>query len=254
MTSVSVLVPVGWLGGPDMQQARGRAWTYVRSWYATHHPEWEIVEGRQSREQRSAGWVKGEALRDAASRATGAVLVVADADVFTAPEHLEWAVSEALDGRWAVPHRIVHRLTPDETERVYAGHQPRRGAVTVSPYEGAAGGGLAVLTREMWDTVGGIDTGFVGWGREDHSFGWALNATIGFASKGRGLLWHLWHPGGEGGRKPTDANAELGARYKHAKKNPLAMAELIAERRASGHLAPAHLHRDRDLANAHHHD
>lgn len=243
MTAVSVLVPANF----DCAHRRA-AWRHVEQHYRTNHPDWQLVVGDHG----GGAWCKGRAVAAAAARADGDVLVIADADVYTAPAALEQAVSVAATGeQWAIPHKLVHRLTEAETARVLAGHEPRRAAVTIAPYEGAAGGGLVAIPRAMWDEVGGIDTGFVGWGREDHSLGWALSAMFGWHVRGTGLLWHLWHPGGEGGRQPTDANRDLGQRYRKARQAPLVMAALIAERRASGHLAPAHLHRDRDPRGAH---
>lgn len=245
---VSILVPVGWHGNAEMQQARGKAWAFVRAWYQNQHPDWELVEGRQTREQRQAGWVKGQAFNDAASRATGDVFVLADADVFIDAAILNHATRVAVeDGKWCVPYKLVYRLSEHATELVYRGTPPRRGDLITAPYEGSAGGGLAVVTREMWDAVGGFDTGFVGWGKEDHAFGCALHAMVSWHERLDGLLWHLWHPmGGSTNRRPSPANNELHHRYKKARQNPPAMAALIAERRASGHLAPAHLDLHRD--------
>lgn len=237
MTTVSILVPLN-----TNCPYRQRAWAYVERHYRTHHPEWDLITGDHG----GGPWIKGLALRRAAEQATGEVLVVADADVYTDPINLAAAVECAAGGDWSIPHKLVYRLTEAETQRVYDGHEPRRGSVTIAPYEGAAGGGLLAVRRDQWDAVGGFDTGFVGWGREDHSFGWAMLGTFGWNVRQDGRLWHLYHPGGEGGRQPGEANRALGARYKHAKKNPPEMAALIAERRASGHLAPAHLDSDRD--------
>lgn len=55
------------------------------------------------------------------------------------------------------------------------------------------GGGVLVVTREAWDSVGGFDESYVGWGWEDSYFNgklllqWDWNILPGEA-------WHFHHP------------------------------------------------------------
>ena len=55
-------------------------------------------------------------------------------------------------------------------------------------------GGCIIITRELWDLVGGFDTGFVGWGHEDGAFALACEVLGGHKLQrvpGRAL--HLEH-------------------------------------------------------------
>ena len=101
--SVSVIVP--WQPGDPHREA---AWTYLR-------PAWEaigeLVEGRCS-----SPWVKADAIADGLSRATGDMLVIADADVWVDPTE-----AVAACATWAVPHLKVHRLSERSTARAIAG-------------------------------------------------------------------------------------------------------------------------------------
>lgn len=224
--SVSVLVPYT---SPDEHRARAR--TYVLDWYARHHPGWEIIEGICA-----GDWSKGEALADAAARATHDVFVLADADSLVPPDILHDAVRRVAGGAsWVMPHRRVYRFDRAATEAVYGGAEPAANPAWCKdrpPYGGVVGGGITVLSRATWDTVGGIDPRFVGWGGEDIAFGWALETLCGPGVHLGSPLFHLWHRQehqGEHRRGSPDAEA-LAARYRHARGRPDAMRVLVAER------------------------
>lgn len=180
--SVAVLVPFT----PGRCEWRDRAWAWVRAHYAAEHPGWAVVTGSCDGE-----WSKGRAVADALAQTDADVMVIADADVLAPPSALRDAVSALRTHGWAIPHRKVHRLDQDATQAFYAGRTVRR--YDRPPYKGVAGGGLVVLTRAAYEECP-IDPRFLGWGGEDVSWGWALNALKGPPWRGDADLTHLWHP------------------------------------------------------------
>jgi hypothetical protein len=215
---ISVLVPYG--GGCPWRE---RAWDYVRAHYEREHADWELVVGTCEGE-----WSKGGALADAFCRSTGSILVVADADSFIAPSVLLEAVRLVADGQpWVVPHTYVQRLHRRHTEEVLAGASPRRGRNARPPYRGVIGGGIVVLNRQAWGTVGGVDERFRGWGGEDISFGWALETLIGPCVRLDGELWHLWHPHPAPRRRGSPASEALAGRYREARGHPQQMRAIV---------------------------
>lgn len=204
MTTVTVVVP--WRGGEPW---RDRAWTYVSAWYATHHPSWEVVTA----DGPAGPWCKATAVQAAMDRVDSGVVVVADADVIT-PDVGECVTAVAAGAPWAVPHHIVHRLTPDATTAVRDGaplpdwrlpHTLLR-QVVAEIHRSVVGGGVVVLDRACWDTVP-MDARFTGWGQEDLAWGWALTRTYSTPYRPLGPLWHLWHP-------PQDRDTRtVGSRY-----------------------------------------
>jgi hypothetical protein len=214
---VSVLVPFADQGC----EYRTRAWAYVRNHYATNHAGWHLVVGN------CAGpWSKGAAISDALTRTDGDVLVLADADSWCDPDALRLAV--ATDAPWVVPHGKVYRLNQRGTAKLYSGLL-QRGHTARRPYIGPAGGGLVVLSRTAYETVGGFDPRFSGWGGEDISLGWALDTLVGPYTRIGTQLHHLWHPHPAPSHRGSPETEALAARYKAARGDRTAMATLVAE-------------------------
>lgn len=205
---VSVIIP--W--APDVgcrHREAALAWTVSR-WVATGH---EVVVG-----EHAGPWCKAAAVADGLARATGDVLVVADADVWTTG--WQAAIDQVVSGvPWAMPHGKVHRLTHAATQAVLDGHEPTQGMnLTQSPYQGWPGGGMVVLRRDVYAQAP-LDPRFVGWSGEDESWAHALRTLAGPGWRGTALLWHLWHPPQErmSRRWGSPEARELAARYVRAR-------------------------------------
>lgn len=137
-------------------------------------------------------WVKANVVMPAIERSTADVVVVHDADV--AVGGLRDAVEALQRGAaWSVPHGPVHRLTRASTEQVLAGADPTDGDLDEAPYWGIASGGAVAVRRDVALDIP-MDPRFVGWGGEDHAWGYALHVLHGTPWRGDRPLWHLWHP------------------------------------------------------------
>lgn len=224
LVSVAVLMPVG-----ITDEWRDRARVYVSDWYAKHFPDAELVVGECAGE-----WSKGEAIANAAERAgSGAqAFVLADADSFTrSPEELRAALDRVAAGApWATPHTHVYRLRDTETRRIEDDPRlpPRLGYTARPVYVGPVGGGITVVSREAFDTVRGIDRRFLGWGGEDHAFGWALETLTGPGARIGGRLVHLWHPHPAPDLRPPAESQQLLELYRSARGMPRRMAAVVA--------------------------
>lgn len=158
------------------------------------------------------------------------VLVIADADVWT--DELTVAIAAIHAGEpWAVPHTLIHRLTLEASETLYAG-----GCATdpcEKPYEGVIGGGIVIARRELLLEVP-LDPRFVGWGQEDESWGAALRTLAGEPWRGGADLWHLWHPPQERLSRTRGSREgwNLRRRYLRARRDPELMREIVEEAKA----------------------
>lgn len=222
MPDVSVLVPYRPDGGH-----RDRVWGWVSRWWASNHPQWQIVVGVCA----DGPWVKAAAVEDALAKADGHLLVLADADVIC--EGVGLAVEQVVGGApWAVPHHTVHRLTEQATTAVMGGAIPRtRLGLERKPYRGVEGGGLVVVPRAAYEQVP-LDPRFAGWGQEDESAGLAWNTLLGRRWRGGAPLWHLHHPLADRVNRHVGSAESwaLHVRYRYAAKDgPAAMRSLIDE-------------------------
>lgn len=224
--TVSVLVP--WRPGCPWREA---AWAWVQDQYATTHPDWEIVTGTSP----DGPFSRSQAILDAASRATGDMLVVADSDVWCDPAE---AILEADDHGWAIPHLLVHRLSEESTRHVLAGANwrglplSRDNTQDRKPYEGFETGTLVVLRRNVLE-LAPPDPRFVGWGQEDQAWSSALRCLVGPPHRGNADLVHLWHPPQPRKTRAVGSSESfaLWRRYALARNRPARMRDLINEGR-----------------------
>lgn len=199
-----VTVAIPYRGGCPHRDA---AWDYVRRRY--DELGLEVVVGVCD-----GPWRKAVAVNNALRRATGDVVVIADADVWC--DTTIDAVDEVLAGNpWSVPHSKVKRLTEQATAAVLAGG-PLCGDLDERAYEGIEGGGIVVMHRDLWKQAP-MDPRFVGWGQEDEAWGIALRTHGGRIRRLKGVLWHLWHPPQRRDSRGigSEASLELFKRYVH---------------------------------------
>lgn len=216
MSTVTVLVP--WLSDGAHRDV---AWQWLRHRWSTVYPGWRIVEAPCP----PGPWSKGAAIRDVLHLVPDGVVVLADADCWT--DGIPTAVKAGQP--WAVPHRLVRRLTPTATRRLIAGAEPS-GPLAEPAYLGHPGGGITVLSRTLLADVP-VDPRFQGWGHEDDAWAIALTTLAGRPWRGVEPLLHLWHP-----PQPRTSRLRgsgdswaLYLRYCKARGKPHQMRHLLAE-------------------------
>lgn len=204
---------------------RQRALDYICDRYQRLHPDWKICIGELPE---WVPWSKGHAVNLAVEQTDADTLVIADSDSFCA--NLSEATRLVETGTaWVVPHRWVFRLTDQATIDLIAGGEPRRNRLARGRYTGPRGGGITVVSREAFDTVGGIDPRFMGWGGEDIAFGLALDTLCGWGPRLDADLFHLWHPHPAPDLRGPPESEALVARYAAAKGVPRLMRAVIAD-------------------------
>jgi len=211
----------------DERRIMLRDWTYY--WFESLIG-WPIFEGDTDDED----FCRAGAI-NAAARAAGDWdwALIGDADTVQMPEGLEAA--RALGDPFSIPwdHRI--KLSQPATQKF-----GREGPYVISDHDrdrrdgtSPRGGGATVfVSREAFETVGGFDESFKGYGNEDLAFVAAIETLV----LGRGVahlpgkVLHLYHPPRRfvGTRRAaTVPNQERWDRYKAAAWNPEEMRALI---------------------------
>lgn len=236
--SVSVLIP--WRSGCDWREAALR---WVIAHYRATCPDWQIVTG----ECAPGPFNRSEAILDAAARADEDMFVIADGDVWCNPTEMVIAIDHAEQSGWAIPHRLIHRLSPDSTLKVLGGVKWRGLPLSFDnpqdrrPYEGFEAGTLLVMPRATLELVP-PDVRFVGWGQEDQAWAAALRTLVGRPWRGTADLVHLWHPA-----QPRQTRAvgssdsfSLWREYAMARNRPARMRALVDAGRDHARAARGH--------------
>jgi hypothetical protein len=195
---------------------RDELWAWCRPWWQEHFPEWPLFEGHHT-----VGLFNRSAALNLAAAAAGEwdVAVIIDADVICDPEHVREAVRIAADqGRMVVPFTVRHNLDARGSRKVMAGYDgPWERYIAQNYYDQHSS--VVAVPRNVWQTVGGFDERFAGWGMEDTAFACAVTTLVGPLVHMEGEAWHLWHPSAPEGHRGTpsaNANRARGARYQQA--------------------------------------
>lgn len=201
-----VLAPWRDSGCPWRQRSRDLVLEHWSSWADVHVGEPD--DGPFNRSQ---------ALNRAAA-AAGAwdIALLVDLDVITPHTQADIAVEIAAGtGRLVLAFDRLMLLPRSRTQQAHDGRPLTAG----SPVAGHVSCAV-VVTRELWDTVGGFDERFRGWGAEDRAFH-AACTTLGprHGLRVDGFAWHLWHPRSAERTAVTPehrANVALADRYREA--------------------------------------
>lgn len=108
------------------------------------------------------------------------------ADFLLADDESVW---EALDtDGYTLCSTQATQCNAAETAAIHNG-QPAPTRLDKHPF-----GGVNVVTRDLWETVGGFDPRFGGWGHEDRAFVHCVTTLHGPRNRVPGRLINLWHP------------------------------------------------------------
>lgn len=198
---------------------RDALWAWTRQWWRDHHPDWPIYEGHHDVGlfNRSAAINRASGSADWTADRPWDVAVIIDADVLVDVDRTRQAVDEAIaTGRMVLPFDVRKDLDRRGSDLVMNGYRGSWTKFVHRTYTDMVSS-VVVVTRALWDAVGGFDESFVGWGFEDNAFAAACETFSGAGVlKLPGELWHLWHPTAKEGRVGTlsfEANRRRSERY-----------------------------------------
>jgi predicted glycosyltransferase involved in capsule biosynthesis len=241
---ISILIPFR-ESAQAVERAENVQW--LQRYWKAHLPMAEIIIGHDC--QTHLPFSKSVAINEAASRATGDILVLADADCYILTDYVLYCAKEIRHARklgrrlWFVPYRQFYRLSESARTRLLNSDPvnpvtfpeklaPEDIIHDTNPLAGHWYGAMIhILPREAFDIVGGWDERFRGWGGEDHA---AMRATDTLYWPHKTLpskVFHVWHPmiGADGikrsvhwkdrrweGQADPTINNKLSWRYYHA--------------------------------------
>lgn len=227
---------------------------WLKEYWANELPYAEFIQGYND----ETPFCKTAAVNDAASRATGDILVIIDADAYLTGDQLLEAAHRIREARredrplWLVPYRRLYRLNRRATEALrdsdpadplrfstppphyalehddtYGGNRPDRGHWFAAM--------CMVVPVEAFRMLNGMDTRFKGWGGEDVAFMLALDTLYAQHKSVRGEILHMHHPRiSEGkfirkwaGQDTALLSSRLNYYYRAAYGDPLKMLTLL---------------------------
>jgi hypothetical protein len=125
--------------------------------------------------------------------AQGRILVLHDNDMLV-PERYAAEIVDHFRAGWEAIDlkRFIFYLTEKSTSRVLRDERLRLNERSETVIQNLHGGSIAI-TRDAYDSIGGFDESFVGWGGEDVEF-WERASTRRATRFGYLPVVHLWHP------------------------------------------------------------
>lgn len=195
MTRLSILVPY----------RPGEPWR-DRAWQVGVRPAWQrYVQAFGAEllvESPGAGAHPGEfnhplAINRARARASGDVLVIADADTAFDPD--SWvaaAIGRIVTGaHWVLPEEYW-QLSAAQTQGKLGASGEWVDDPSRADWVGyaASWSGVVVVTSAAFDEVGGYDERWAWWGSDDAAFSKCMDTLVGPAVRLLGRCLHHWHP------------------------------------------------------------
>ncbi|WP_053362690.1 galactosyltransferase-related protein [Bacillus sp. FJAT-27251] len=228
MGKLSILMPYRPDNGP-----RDRAFSWVKEFYNKMLPESEICISDCS----TPLFSRAEAINNSAKQATGDIFIIVDADIFLDPYIVNKSVHLLNEHAWIIPYSRVKHISKKSTKALLNTEPswPAQIQFEVSKSADAAArnfvGGINIIPRKTFETVGGFDERFLGYGAEDDAFGHSVNTLCGPYLRLDTDIFHLWHPRVRTKTNPHyHANCALLKRYVQAGKSKKKMLNIINER------------------------
>ncbi|MFI8593115.1 hypothetical protein ACIGCK_01615 [Microbacterium sp. NPDC078428] len=221
MRPATVVLP--WRPAPSRLEAYDR----VRGWYARMLPELTVTTIDSPDPVFNLALCRNLAVESLAE--PDDVVVLGDADTIPEPAPLRAAIEAArTSGRVHLPYTAYHWLGAEGSAQFAAGIAPEdcrfelvRGACS----------GVYVTTRRTWESHGGQDPRFRGWGYEDAAWQLAHTTLVGAPpQRHEGRVYALHHVAETRAGAQYDANAALMERYRTASEDASAMRALVSER------------------------
>lgn len=262
---ISLLVP---FHCPEKGNQRAKNWRWLKKYWSAVLPGAEIVMGEDmvSKKKPSVPFSKSCAVNNAASKATGDIFVIVDADGYIHQNSILACAIKIRRARqrgqslWFIPYRQFYRLTKQSSQKVLNSRPDKPYRFPTPPksediqndsgsqYGHWWGAGIQIMPKEAFTLVGGWDERFRGWGGEDHAAMEAMDTLYWKHKTLPGKHLHIWHPmlsdveGSEDdsgfvgwkyrvwkNQKTSGINGKLSTRYYGAYGNKKRMQKLVDE-------------------------
>lgn len=187
LDNISILIPF-----TSKDESRMQVHQWIIEFYQTMLPGAEICIGHSDG---TPVFSKSKAVNNAALQATRDIFVIADSDIIFEPTLIPQSVKLLQDHPWVIPYQRVFNLDQESTNRLF-----QMEPTWPIPFEFSGSyrhqmgwGGVNIVPRKHFESVGGFDERFQGWGGEDDAFAFSLQYVCGEVRRINASIFHLWH-------------------------------------------------------------
>lgn len=209
--STIVIVPYRPDGGH-----RDRIWHFLRENY-WKPMGYQVVVGWHTQ----GPFNRSKAVNGAADR-MWTQAIIADSDTWVPPGQLYRALMNSkITKHLSAAFDAVVEVTQPSTEDLLTGRigfDDSLGCARIRRRDLETQSSMLVISRSLWDKVGGFDERFEGWGGEDNAFWKACALHGGTPHRMSGNAYHLWHTPADGKHTGPEytRNLALWRRYESA--------------------------------------
>jgi hypothetical protein len=136
--------------------------------------------------------------------AKGSVLILHDNDILVPFDYAASVLRHIREGFEVVNlKRFIFFLSQVHSQELLAGQTRLISRAPEYIMQNSEAGGSVAITSAAYQSIGGFDEGFIGWGGEDNEF-WERAQCLKFWPYGYLPLVHLWHPNQPGKYQPDN--------------------------------------------------
>lgn len=198
--NLSIIIPY-----KENDNFRKNNFNYVRNRYEELFPEAEIIIGNDT--SKEAEFCRSHSINDGVKRSHGDILLISDGDVIIRKEAVRMASDLLFESPFIIPwgkcydlnrkisRRIIKGKKNTENEMQQAYNEIRNIIPGESTYGDKVAGGCQVITKNLFNKIGGYSEKFKKWGWEDTDFCYRIKKEIGdYYILPDENIYHLFHP------------------------------------------------------------
>lgn len=176
---------------------------YVRNKLEKEFPKSEIILGEE--DNTNLPFSRSNAINNGVAQSNNNILMIHDTDMLLPKKNIEKGTKLLKTYPMIYPYYHYLLLSKETSQKIkngmdYTYEDLLKTDIQELGEPGNIGGGAILLRRDAYDTIGGYDERFIGWGWEDVLFNYKIKETypVYEGAWGKWLdndnIFHLWHP------------------------------------------------------------
>ncbi|MDP3066238.1 MAG: galactosyltransferase-related protein, partial [Methanobacteriaceae archaeon] len=156
-----------------------------------------VIAGDPSEEKE---YCRAHSINHGVSKAKQNKLIIMDSDIYLDKEPIVKALEMLDEHQFVLPFGLIKDITPVISKRLLDGQTVDYETLFWNTYmdrdirECQCAGGMQIITKELFNKIGGYDERFIGWGYEDTAFCFKVRKELGnYPILEDTVGFHLYH-------------------------------------------------------------